>query len=236
MDEIQTQDRVSEFYKKRHTGVGFLWHARVTCDMLAGCKFRDGRTSDKILDVGCGTGFLSQLFPNFDITGVDISDGMLAKNPYKWVKGSVYELPFDSNSFDWVVSRGMLHHLEDPRKGMREMSRVLRPGGRFVCYETNWSFLNSIPRYLATFTGRFSRQHKNFKIKKLEGIVSKHLQIYDKRFYGYLSVPLLGFPDILDLKIPIGLGEFIMRLDSLISKSPLRGLAFNSMIKAVKTV
>ena len=85
-DEKLVQDYVSQWYQKRYSGSGFLYHSRIVCDMLSGIKFRDGRHSDKVLDLGCGTGFVSQLYPNFDITGIDISDGMLEKNPYKWVK------------------------------------------------------------------------------------------------------------------------------------------------------
>lgn len=233
-----TQDYVARYYEKRHTGTGFLWHARIVTDMLRGVGFRDGRHSDSILDAGCGTGFISQLYPNFDITGIDISDGMLQRNPYKWEKASVYETGFETNSFDWVIARGLLHHLEDPRKAMKELTRVLKPGGKFVCYETNQSALTTIPRYIATFTKRFSRDHKNFRHTELEDVVrsGEKLQIYSKKFYGYISLPLIGFPDILDLRIPLGIARGIMAFDEFISKTPLAPLGFNTMIKAVKTL
>src|SRR3990167_6886339 len=103
--EKLVQDYVSTMYEKRYSGTGFLYHARIVTQMLEGVKFRDGRFSDKILDVGCGIGFVSQLYPNFDITGIDISDGMLSRNPYKWVKALAEAIPFPDNHFDFVVCR-----------------------------------------------------------------------------------------------------------------------------------
>ena len=47
-------------------------------------------------------------------------------------QGSVYELPYDDDSFDLVVSFSMFEHLHEYRKGLSEVTRVLRPGGLFL--------------------------------------------------------------------------------------------------------
>ena len=133
------QDYTSKWYQQRYSGSGFLYHSIIVTDMLDGVRMSD-RKSDKVLDVGCGLGFLSQHYPNFDIVGIDISDGMLAHNPHKWIKASVYDIPFENNTFDFVVCRSLLHHLENPMDGINEMYRVLKPDGKWVCWDPNHSF------------------------------------------------------------------------------------------------
>ena len=146
--EKLVQDYSSKWYQRRYSGTGFLYHSRIVTQMLEGIKFRDGKHSDKVLDVGCGTGFVSMLYPNFDITGVDISDGMLAHNPHKWIKAPAEQLPFPDNHFDFVVCRSLLHHLDEPMAGLSEMYRVLKPGGKFMCWDPHHGFLYNIIRRL----------------------------------------------------------------------------------------
>jgi SAM-dependent methyltransferase len=84
-----------------------------------------------LLDVGCGTGWLAQHFPSY--TGIDgspdaveIAQG-LGRNV---IQGDVDQpLPFDAESFDGVVMKDLLEHVADPVALVREVRRVLRPGG-----------------------------------------------------------------------------------------------------------
>ena len=234
-EEQMVQDYISKWYPKRYSGSGFLYHGRIVADMLDGIKFRDGRYSDKVLDVGCGIGFVSQLFPNFDITGIDISEGMLSHNKFKWVKAPAEDIPFEDNYFDFVVCRSLLHHLDDPGVGLKEMYRVLKPGGSWVCWETNFSLLNDVVRKLARLTPRFSHWHKNFKSSELVELVkSVGLEIEEVRYYGYLAYPLAGFPDIVNFHLPVSVARFLMNVDDFIAKTPLKSLAWSIMIKAKK--
>ena len=233
--EEAVQNYVSTLYPKRYSGTGFLYHSRIVTELLDGIKFRDGRTSDSVLDVGCGIGFVSQLYPSFDITGVDISDGMLERNPYKWVKAPAEALPFPDASFDWVVCRSLLHHLEDPSKGLAEMVRVLKPGGRWVAWEPNLSPWNDWIRWVSKKTKRFSHWHKNFQPQELIDMVeTAGLTITSKKYHGHLAYPTLGFPDILDLHLPIWLGRKLMWLDDQLAKTPLDVMGWAVMLKAVK--
>ena len=233
--EIEVQDFVANLYPKRYSGSGFLYHAKIVTDMLEGAKFRDGKHSDKILDVGCGIGFVSQLYPNFDITGIDISDGMLARNHHKWIKAPAEAIPFTDDTFDFVVCRSLLHHLEEPKLGLAEMYRVLKKGGTWVCWDPNYSFFSEIFRKVARHTDRFSHIHKNFKAGELFGMIedSKFI-ITEKRYIGFLAYPLLGFPDILNFHIPIGLGKVIMGFDRMLEKTPLKYLAWSLMVRGTK--
>jgi len=88
-----------------------------------------------IVDIGCGTGLASAplIENNFNVTGVDPSEAMLAvaRERYpqaKWVLGTAERLPFDDRSLDVAISAQAFHHF-DAQKGIDEIKRVIRPGG-----------------------------------------------------------------------------------------------------------
>lgn len=97
------------------------------------------------LDGGCGNGRdtyrMAKAFPNIQIVAVDISDGAFVT--YKRtrhlpnvhvIQGSILNLPLKPAIFDFAYSFGVLHHTPNPLKGFNEVSRVLKPGARFVTY------------------------------------------------------------------------------------------------------
>lgn len=94
-----------------------------------------------VLDVACGTGVLAcaaaERVGNASVAAVDPNDDMLAvarrKNAHiDWKNGCAESIPFQDTSFDRVVSQFGLMFFEDRVAGLREMQRVLRPGGRLV--------------------------------------------------------------------------------------------------------
>jgi SAM-dependent methyltransferase len=86
----------------------------------------------KLLDVGCGTGWLAEHFR--DYTGIDGSPEAVAAAQAKGrsiQQGDVDQpLPFEDASFDAVVLKDLLEHVADPVAVVREVGRVLKPGGR----------------------------------------------------------------------------------------------------------
>ncbi|MDP4103723.1 MAG: class I SAM-dependent methyltransferase [Bacillota bacterium] len=107
----------------------------------------------KILDVGCGTGQTSAyLYNQFkaEITGLDINPIMLekAKNrflsqelPVELIQGSVEKIPVEASTFDFVLSESVLAFVEK-KNALKEISRVLKSGGRLIANEMT---INSIP-------------------------------------------------------------------------------------------
>ena len=226
----EVQDWIAKYYPKRYSGTGFLYHSRIVNTML-----QDITMKQKVLDVGCGIGFVSQLYPNFNITGIDISEEMLKRNPFKWQNMDAEAMSFKDESFNLVVCRSLLHHLEVPQKGMNEMARVLKTGGNWVCWETNNSIITNIFRAAAKHTDRFSHLHRNFNIHELEFLIkASGLTITEVRYIGYLAYPLIAFPDIININLPIEAGKFLMNVDDIISKTPLRRLAWSVLIRAQK--
>src|SRR5215510_14282242 len=104
----------------------------------------DGLT---LLDVGCGTGhhMASMRERGFEVAGVDGSEEMLdqarANNPDADIQQSdVESIPFPDSSFDFILCIEVLRYLPRSAKCIREMARVLKPGG--VCLATATPLLN----------------------------------------------------------------------------------------------
>ncbi len=101
----------------------------------------------RLLDVGCGTGHhLARLRTRgFDVAGIDGSDAMVelarAQNPGATIeRADVEAIPFESARFDVIVCIEVLRYLPDISRCVREIARVLKPGG--VCLVTAMPLLN----------------------------------------------------------------------------------------------
>jgi demethylmenaquinone methyltransferase/2-methoxy-6-polyprenyl-1,4-benzoquinol methylase len=100
------------------------------------------RPGDRVLDVCCGTGDLavSDRESGGDVIGLDFSERMLARarrksDAIEWIRGDATALPFPEEAFDSVTVGFGVRNLEDMESGLRELARVLRPGGRLGCLE-----------------------------------------------------------------------------------------------------
>ncbi len=115
------------------------------------------RPGQVVLDVACGTGVLARAAAGRvgragSVVGLDRNEGMLAvakrKAPeIEWRQGLAESLPFDAERFDAVVSQFGLMFFEDRPAALREMMRVLRPGGRLAV--AVWAPLDASPGYAA---------------------------------------------------------------------------------------
>jgi malonyl-CoA O-methyltransferase len=90
-----------------------------------------------IVDLGSGTGFLSKktakIFPNSNLICVDFAQQSLLTNPQKFkVCANAYELPFTSNSVDFIVSNLMMQWCTDLTMLLDECYRILKPEGLFL--------------------------------------------------------------------------------------------------------
>jgi ubiquinone/menaquinone biosynthesis C-methylase UbiE len=102
------------------------------------------KSHDRVLDVACGTGIVARIVADWDsfagqITGLDLDPDMLAVARansrssgvhIRWQEGDALDLPFDEDTFDLVLCQQGLQYFPDKMAALREMRRVLVPGGR----------------------------------------------------------------------------------------------------------
>ena len=123
--------------------VSFMGAARARDELV---KQASIQPNQRVLDLGCGTGtlvvLLKRKYPTVQIVGLDPDPKALRRAKKKVRRAGVSvqldegfadELPYDDGTFDRVLSSFMLHHLEEPEreKTLREVLRVLKPGGLF---------------------------------------------------------------------------------------------------------
>jgi SAM-dependent methyltransferase len=125
-------------------------------EALAGRLIRPGafdvRGCKHILDAACGNGryarfLLKHADPDAVLTAFDLSPNMLRRararlhsDRVSFAAADLTRLPYAAGAFDAAVCGWVLEHLPDPRPGLRELARVLRPGGRLLLLSTEDTF------------------------------------------------------------------------------------------------
>ncbi len=97
---------------------------------------------DRVLDAACGTGdlALADRKAGGKVTGLDFSERMLERarrksDQIEWVQGDVLALPFEDAAFDAATIGFGIRNVDDLDAGLRELARVVRPGGRLAVLE-----------------------------------------------------------------------------------------------------
>ena len=170
-------------------GIDILWRKKAVRPMKPDAP-------KQILDVATGTGdfALEALKLNPDrIVGVDISSGMLEMGKIKMKKkgvdhiidmqmGDSEKLLFDDNTFDATIVAFGVRNFENLKKGLKDMHRVVRPGGKTVIIEF------SRPKHFPM------KQLYNFYFKSILPIIGR-LVSKDSSAYTYLPESVDAFPD-----------------------------------------
>ena len=117
----------------------------------------DPKPGERLLDVACGTGVVARegvarVGAGGRVVGLDVNANMLSvartiAPAVEWHEGNAMAPPFDDGAFDVVVCQQGLQFFPDPAIGLREMHRVLTPGGRLGV--AVWGALASSPAHLA---------------------------------------------------------------------------------------
>ncbi|MCM3586501.1 demethylmenaquinone methyltransferase [Mesobacillus maritimus] len=136
-------------YDKMNSVISFKQHIRWRKDTMKRMNVQQGAQA---LDICCGTGdwtiaLAEAVGPNGKVVGLDFSKNMLKigeqkvkerqLNQVTLIHGNAMELPFEDNSFDYVTIGFGLRNVPDYMQVLKEMNRVLKPGGIGVCLETS---------------------------------------------------------------------------------------------------
>ncbi|MDT3767092.1 bifunctional demethylmenaquinone methyltransferase/2-methoxy-6-polyprenyl-1,4-benzoquinol methylase UbiE [Gleimia hominis] len=156
------------------------------------------KAGQKVLDLAAGTGrsTASLAKTGADVVGADLSEGMLdvARKTYpdlKFVQANATNLPFEDNAFDAATISFGLRNIVDTRAALKEMARVVRPGGRLLVCEF------SHPQN-KVFNAAYSTYNR-YALPRIARLVSS-----DDVAYDYLTESITDWPDQESLKRTIG--------------------------------
>ena len=169
-------------------GIDKAWRRKAMRELERGAK-------DRVLDVACGTGDFSIEALRHgvrQVVGVDISENMLAvarekardkglEEQLEFLNGDSEQLTFPDENFDAVTVAFGVRNFEHLERGLREMCRVLRPGGRVVILE-----FSTPDRFPMKQLYRFYFKHI---LPRVGGLVSG-----DRGAYEYLPASVFAFP------------------------------------------
>ncbi|MEH7331382.1 demethylmenaquinone methyltransferase [Neobacillus drentensis] len=142
-------EKISDSYDKMNSVISFQQHIKWRQDTMKKMNVQPG---SKALDVCCGTAdwtiaLAEAVGPSGEVTGLDFSQNMLnvgiekvkqlKLNQVKLIHGNAMELPFEDDSFDYVTIGFGLRNVPDYLQVLKEMHRVVKPGGIAVCLETS---------------------------------------------------------------------------------------------------
>lgn len=203
----------------------------------------------RILDVGCGLGMYVRKFRVFsqDVHGVDIDPDKVARASQDLPNiqvASAEELPFNSETFDVVLSHEVIEHVEDDRQALSEALRVLHIGGYLVIFAPNrlypfethgfyWrgqyhfgnipliNYLpNALRQELTPHVRAYSTKDWCRLLKGLPGRIEHHTQIYP------------GYDNIVAHRP--GIGRWLRRITYSLERTPLRVFGLSHFLVVLK--
>jgi SAM-dependent methyltransferase len=148
-------------------------------------------TPRRVLEVGCGTGDLTERLQRelgADVVAVDQSERMVQLTRARGIEaivGDVRELPFASRSFDVVVAAWMLFHVPDVPRALDELVRVLRPRGRVVAATNSNEHLHELYELLQVARMPFAFSSENGH----ELLDSRFARVERRDAFGWFAFP-----------------------------------------------
>ena len=136
-------------------------HARRTVEVEGAFALPELRSGMRLLDAGCGPGTitvgLARAVAPAEVVGIDLSEEVLAiAREQALAEGvdnlhfridDIYGLDCADSAFDVVFAHQLLQHLTDPVRALREMRRVLRPGGLVAVRDSDYATMSPAPKF-----------------------------------------------------------------------------------------
>lgn len=169
-----------------------------------------GGVRGRVLEIGCGGGAFARAIkkrrPELTVVGGDISQRVLKVagqmgGSVSYRRADVYQLPFGEKSFAAVVSFDVWEHLQKPKRALREVFRVLKPGGVFHFFVPveggRLTLYRLLPKGLyeikETYTGHCQKYTPGELLELLSEVGFKIKKAYPSCFYFYQLVDLAYF-------------------------------------------
>jgi ubiquinone/menaquinone biosynthesis C-methylase UbiE len=153
-------DTPADRYTHGHHASVVSRHARRTAEREAAYLLPRLEAGQRLLDVGCGpgtitTGLARAVAPG-EVVGIDVSEDVIASarthaaesgvTNARFEVANVYALPYEDASFDVAHAHQVMQHLAAPVDALREMRRVLRPGGLVAVRDADYATMTAWPR------------------------------------------------------------------------------------------
>jgi SAM-dependent methyltransferase len=173
----------------------------------------------RMVDIGCGEKQYEAMFKPFvtEHVGVDHEDTQHSSSKVDIVS-SGYEVPVPDASFDTVLYTGVLEHMEDPERALRECARVLKPGGNMVFLIPFIWHVHEAPRDFYRYTPigvRYLLERTGFELRELVpvcGFWGTFGQLFTYKLHKYRLLKTLGVTDRLGLAVQ-GISYLLDRAD-----------------------
>jgi SAM-dependent methyltransferase len=182
--EWQAQSVAHHMYVDRASVVN-LWEEQVLPHLVDWI----GGLNGPLLDVGCGIGRLGRVLSEIgrddvQLIGLDFQAELLREAGHGYVgliEGDVHHLPVRDGAFAAAIASNSLHHFPDAAAAMREIARVLKPGGTFVAYDPRFvTPLEVIKKIVRRRDAAFTEDHKAFKVDEYRELLgSSGLRVRD---------------------------------------------------------
>lgn len=168
----------------------------------------------KVLEIGVGAGtdHLQWARAGCKLWGVDITNAAIETTrkhlelyglTSNLQRQDAEELPYEDNFFDIVYSWGVIHHTENPENMVKEIYRVLKPGGLFIGMMYNQHSIVAFKLWIkyALFKGKPMRSFKNVIFHHMESLgtkayTTKELKLLFREFTTIITIPILTQHDI----------------------------------------
>ncbi len=205
-------------YSKRAKNYDKRWQHYCLPSFSKPLQILDLNHDSSLLDVGCGTGIFLEMvekkFPATQFNGIDPNQAMLAKAAEKLSSkvhlevGNAESLPYDSQSFDWVVLSNCFGHINNQEAALNEAHRVLTDDGKIIITDWTRDFLTMRILNLYTQLFDYAKYNSLKSFETLSILLESHVYVsalisFFKSFNKFITISMVS--NIFSLSTPISI-------------------------------